>query len=288
MIAALVGLASCLARLADSHWAWEAMDQVTYLSIIAILIGLLATSAIAAVRGSAAGRVYLLAWSVPVALGIARAVWALGLVENNSIMVAMSPLILMAVEALMSAFAVSWRVGQLRTERDAARAIEADLRQVADTDQLTGLCNRRAFIERALTPRSRARDRLIIIDIDLFKLVNYRYGHQAGDDVLAAVGQVIARTAPPGALVGRMGGEEFALLVAAEPVDMLPENLCRAVETTTTLDGLSVTISVGVADGHIIDEASFRLAYYAADQALYRSKYGGRNRVSHAPHLLAA
>ena len=288
VIAALVGLASCVARLVDSDWAWQAMDQVTYLSIIAILIGLFATSAIAAFRGSAAGRVYLLAWSIPIALGIARAVWALDLVEQHSILVAISPMILMAVEALMSAFAVSWRVGRLRTERDAARALEADLRHVADTDQLTGLFNRRAFIDRALAPRTRTGDRLLIIDIDQFKLVNDRYGHQAGDDVLAAVGQVIARTAPPGALVGRIGGEEFAVLVAAEPVDMLPEHLCRAVEKTETLEGLTVTISVGVADGHIVDEASFRLAYYAADQALYRSKHGGRNRVSHAPQALAA
>ena len=288
LIASLIGLGSCVVRLVDSQFAWVAMDRVTYLSIIAVLAGLGATSAIATARGSAAGRVYLIAWAAPVALGIARAVWALGLVGGLSITIAMSPLILMAIEALMSAFAVSWRVGQLRTERDAARALEADLRHVADTDQLTGLFNRRAFIDRALAPRARTGDRLLIIDIDQFKLVNDRSGHQAGDDVLAAVGQMIARTVPPGSLVGRIGGEEFAVLVAAEPVDMLPEHLCRAVESTETLEGLTVTISVGVADRHIVDEASFRLAYYAADQALYRSKHGGRNRVSHAPRALAA
>jgi diguanylate cyclase (GGDEF)-like protein len=289
MTAGVIGLASCVTRLMDSRFAWEVMDRISYWSMIGVLVGLIATAAVATLRGSASGRIYLIAWSVPILAGIARSVWALGLVGGTSVVVAMSPLIFMAVEALMSALAVSWRVGQLRTERDEARASHSELRTVADTDALTGLLNRRAFIEHVLGGRARPhRERLLVIDIDEFKRINDRHGHQAGDDVLVAVAAAIRDTAPVDTLIGRLGGEEFALLMPAEPVDALPERLCRAVESAVTPAGHSVTISVGVADGRIIDDASWRLIYYAADQALYRAKHGGRNRVSHAPKPLAA
>ncbi len=289
MAAATVSLASCVVRLIDSRFAWQAMDRISYWSMIAILAGLLATAAAASLRGSRSGRVYLLAWTVPILAGIARSVWAMGLVGGTSILVAMAPLVLMAVEALMSALAVSWRVGKLRTERDEARAGEVRLREVAEIDMLTGLLNRRAFIERVLGERKRPpRERLLVIDVDEFKQINDRHGHQAGDDVLAVVAAAIRDTAPAGTLIGRLGGEEFALMMPAEPVDALPERLCRAVEAAVTPAGHSVTISVGVADGVIADDASWRLIYHAADQALYRSKHGGRNRVSHAPRPLAA
>jgi diguanylate cyclase (GGDEF)-like protein len=289
MAAAIVSLASCVVRLIDSRFAWQAMDAISYWSMIAMLAGLLATATAASRRGSRSGKVYLLAWSVPIVAGIARSVWAMGLVSGTSILVAMSPLVLMAIEALMSALAVSWRVGQLRTERDEARAGEVRLREVAEIDVLTGLLNRRAFIERILGNRSRPlRERLLVIDVDEFKQINDRYGHQAGDDVLMAVAAAIRDTAPAGTPIGRLGGEEFALLMPAEPIDALPERLCRAVEAAATPAGHSVTISVGVADGVIDDDASWRLIYHAADQALYRSKHGGRNRVSHAPRPLAA
>ncbi len=289
MAAALVGIGSCVVRLIDGRFAWNIVDQISYWAITGILVGLIATAIGAYAKGSRAARVYLIAWSVPITLGVARSIWAMGLIGGVSTIVAMSPLIFLALEAVMSALAVSWRVGGLRTERDEARTMQVQLQHVADTDVLTGLLNRRAFIARALAARDGASsDRLIIIDIDQFKLVNDRYGHQAGDDVLACVAHAIAAAAPPGAPVGRLGGEEFAVLVPAEPVDVLPEKLCRAVEAAVTPEGRSVTISVGVADGRIIDDASWRLVYYAADQALYRSKHGGRNRVSHAPRPLAA
>lgn len=287
--AAIIGLVACSIRLIDSRFAWQLMDRVTYLSMAAILTGLLVCGFIAWRNGSGAAKIYLAAWSIPLVMGIARAIWAMGLIGGVSIVVAMSPLIFIAIEALMSALAVSWRVGRLRTERDEARAMQARLQQMADTDALTGLLNRGAFIRAVTGSRARtSRERLMVIDIDEFKRINDRHGHQAGDDVLVAVAAAIRATAPPDAHIGRLGGEEFSLLVAAEPVDALPERLCRAVEAAVTPAGHSVTISIGVADGQIDDDVSWRIVYYAADQALYRSKNGGRNRVSHAPRPIAA
>ena len=289
MAVAVVGLGSCIARLINSRFAWQAMDQVSYWSIIVILIGLVATAAVATRRGSASARIYLLAWTVPIVAGIVRSFWAMGFIGGTSVLVAMSPLILMAIEALMSALAVSWRVGKLRNERDEARALQAQLRDIADTDVLTGLFNRRAFIDRALSEAlPELRQRLIIVDIDRFKTINDTHGHQAGDHVLAGVARTIAETSPGHALVGRIGGEEFAVLLPATPVDALPERLCRAVADLVCANDSHVTISVGVAEGIITGKTDFHELYNAADQALYRAKNGGRNHVSHAPTTIAA
>ncbi len=284
--AAMVGLLSSVSRIVDHRFAWHLMDQISYGMVVAVLFGLLASSGLAWRRGSASARMYCLAWSVPIVLGIARAVWGAGLIGESSTLIAMSPLIFMAIEALMASLAVSWRIGQLRSERDAARAMHVELRHAADTDPLTGLLNRRSFIEGAL--QSTGRQRLILIDIDRFKRVNDRFGHQAGDDVLVRVAAQLLGTAPAYALVGRLGGEEFAVLAPATPVDALADRLCRAVAGSAEPDGLSVTISAGVADASIDSDAGWRQLYHAADQALYRAKNGGRNRVSHAPQPIAA
>lgn len=287
--AVAVAIGSSAIRIGAPHLAWRLMDQLTYGGIAVVLVGLMVTSAIAAWRGSRSARIYLFAWSVPILIGLARTIWAVNLISAHSVLIAMSPLILMAIEALMSALAVSWRIGGLRGERDEARARQEEFRVAAATDPLTSLLNRRAFIDRACVAAPIAlQQRLILIDIDNFKLVNDTYGHQAGDDVLVRVAEVLLETAPATALVGRLGGEEFAVLVPARAVDALPDRLCRAVAAASMPDAIAVTISAGVADGPIAEDADWRQIYHAADQALYRAKNGGRNRVNHAPRPLAA
>lgn len=288
-VAAVVAIGSSLLRVIDPHYAWQVMDMLTYGGIGAVLIGLLVTSALASWRGSRSARMYLAAWLFPIVLGFVRTMWAVNLFPGHSVLIAMSPLIFMAIEALMSALAVSWRIGGLRGERDEARARQEEFRVAANTDPLTDLLNRRAFIDRACTTAPIAlQHRLILIDIDNFKLVNDSHGHQRGDDVLIRVAQILLETAPAMALVGRLGGEEFAVLVPVRAVDALPDRLCRAVATAEMPGNLVITIRVGVADGPITSDADWRQIYHAADQALYRAKNGGRNRVSHAPRPLAA
>lgn len=282
LAASAIGTASCIVRLIDPRLFWETMDRITYLSLFAVLGGVLITAFIAWRRGSRSARIYLIAWAVPIALAIARTGWGIGLIPGDSTLVAISPLVIMAMEALLSALAVTWRIGLLRDERD-------ELRHFAEIDALTGLLNRRAFIAAAqATGDDGAPRRLIVADVDRFKLVNDRYGHQAGDDVLIRIAAVLRTTAPAGSIIGRIGGEEFALLVTAEPVDALPHRLCSAVAASAGRDEIAVTISAGVADGSCSDDRAWRRLYYAADQALYRAKHGGRNRVSVAPGALAA
>lgn len=289
IIAGLIGLMSSIIRVIDLRFAWRLIDAITYGSMVAVLVGITLTAAIGWARGSRCARNYLIAWSIPFLLAMLRSFWALGFIEQGTLMVEISPLVLMALEALMSAIAVGWRIGSVRGERDEAWAMQERFRQIADVDALTGLLTRRAFLHRVEGRADRSKPiRLILIDIDRFKLVNDRHGHQVGDDVLMMVAHVLRQTASDNALVGRLGGEEFAVIIEAEPVDAAADRLCNAVAAAATGSGISVTISAGVADAIVWDEADWRSVYNAADQALYRSKNGGRNRVSHAPRPMAA
>src|SRR5690606_33231707 len=91
------------------------------------------------------------------------------------------------------------------------------LRRERDLDSLTGLCNRRAFLEaadRALAEPSAGPSTLIMVDLDYFKRVNDRFGHAAGDQVLAEVGSLLQSSARKDEIVGRYGGEEFLILAS--------------------------------------------------------------------------
>jgi diguanylate cyclase (GGDEF)-like protein len=289
IIAAFVGLGSSIFRLVDLSFAWQIIDRITYGSMFAVMAGITLVSAVGWARGGKCARNYLLAWSLPIGLAMLRSVWALGYIEQSSLMAEISPLVVMSLEALMSAIAVGWRVGNVRNERDEAWALQEQFRQIAEIDALTGLLTRRAFLRRVEGREDRSKAiKLILIDIDQFKLVNDRHGHLVGDDVLMLVANVLRATAPESALVGRIGGEEFAIVIAAEGIDAVADRLCKSVAAAMTETGVSVTISAGVAEAQVADDAAWRLLYYAADQALYRSKNGGRNRVSHAPRPLAA
>jgi diguanylate cyclase len=129
---------------------------------------------------------------------------------------------------------------------------------------------------------------LVMLDIDHFKRVNDTHGHPVGDRVLAGFGEVL-RSVPvePGMACARYGGEEFAILLPAVTVNkaaQVAENVCartRAVRfrsRATNEVQLKVTVSAGVASWRPGDDAKSFLA--CADAALYRSKEGGRDRVT--------
>jgi diguanylate cyclase (GGDEF)-like protein len=123
----------------------------------------------------------------------------------------------------------------------------------------------------------------MLIDIDHFKAINDQYGHDAGDEVLREVAQVLARCSEIRATVARIGGEEFALLgTADELTTIFARRLLAEMRHHAMPGGLKVTISIGMAEGRIANEADWNRLFKAADEALYAAKQGGRDRVREA------
>jgi diguanylate cyclase (GGDEF)-like protein len=159
----------------------------------------------------------------------------------------------------------------------------------ASTDGLTELANRREFEDSLATEISRAERfggtlALILADLDDFKQVNDRFGHQAGDEVLRKFAAIVRETVRDIDVAARYGGEEFAILLPqtdVEGAERLAERLRRAVETSPMAHGqgfpVIVTSSFGVASFPDADSAA-RL-FRAADEALYRAKRAGKNCV---------
>lgn len=162
---------------------------------------------------------------------------------------------------------------------------EAELSQAALTDRLTGLPNRRALEARlaSLRPGDHC---LALLDLDRFKQVNDTYGHDAGDEVLKGFADVARRLVRSHDTVARLGGEEFVILFEHTSVDQayqVCDRMRRIVGQTllaTPAGPIRITISGGVAT---IGRGGLGASLKAADEALYRAKRGGRDRM-----LLAA
>jgi diguanylate cyclase (GGDEF)-like protein len=185
--------------------------------------------------------------------------------------------------------AMSYRAGRLMLELAQARR---ELARISQTDQLTGLLNRRGFDAEATAALGSAQANgvpiaVLMCDIDHFKSINDRYGHEIGDRVLVEIADVLRQFATRhDALVARYGGEEFAAVLTGlgqEQAANGAEEIRRACAARTILDGvtqLPVTISIGFT----VKESGFELGELmrTADTALYVAKRRGRDRVEHA------
>ena len=168
-----------------------------------------------------------------------------------------------------------------------------EIYQLATRDPLTDLCNRRHFIEQmereiARALRHRRPLTICIIDVDLFKPVNDRYGHISGDEVLRQIADLVHHHARNDDIAARIGGEEFAVLLPecdAGAAYSFAERLRSAVAAATFSPGgepQRITVSIGIADLSPVRDNRVRLMT-AADAALYRAKKEGRNRVCLEP-----
>jgi diguanylate cyclase len=169
------------------------------------------------------------------------------------------------------------------------RRMHLKIRQQAETDDLTGISNRGHFsqvAESALNYHQKTRQPLafVIFDLDLFKKVNDQFGHQVGDWALKAAVDALKRVCREQDQIGRMGGEEFAILLPGCSIGkaMQVAEACRqAIETIDTSpsgEHFTLTASFGVADTQVCGY-EFDQLYGCADHALYQSKENGRNRV---------
>jgi diguanylate cyclase (GGDEF)-like protein len=159
------------------------------------------------------------------------------------------------------------------------------VRAMAATDGLTGIANRATFdrtLEKELARAARAQEdtTLVLMDIDHFKRLNDTYGHQTGDDVLKRVAATLKEAARLYDTPARYGGEEFGVILPRTSVEdalMVADRMREAIAASG--DDPGVTISAGVAT-FPLDAADSEALIGAADQALYASKHGGRNRVT--------
>jgi two-component system cell cycle response regulator len=171
-----------------------------------------------------------------------------------------------------------------------------DARRMATTDGLTGLLNRRAFIEAVDRERARS-DRhvfpmsLLLLDVDHFKRINDAHGHAAGDAVLQGVARVLESVARRSDFVGRWGGEEFVVALpqtgeagARVAAERLRRALAGAIHSgpAPEYQPLQVTGSIGIASSEA--PWSIDALVGAADEAMYAAKSRGRNRVESATH----
>ncbi|MES2755694.1 MAG: diguanylate cyclase [Pseudomonadota bacterium] len=218
---------------------------------------------------------FAVAWAAPVVLAAVRVAHNVFPLPWN-FWLDNSTLVTMTLEALLSSLAIAYRVRGLARDRDEARVQEIAARLLADTDPLTGLLNRRAFLGQAI---GRAGEHtLLVLDIDHFKRVNDTIGHDGGDEVLRRFARVMREITPPTGLAARLGGEEFAILLPAGTGPAAEFVLARLREARMPFD-LTVTASIGGCTGPLADETGWKALYRAADAALFEAKAAGRDRV---------
>ncbi|MBV6823962.1 sensor domain-containing diguanylate cyclase [Pseudomonas sp. PD9R] len=186
--------------------------------------------------------------------------------------------------------ALFWLTWLLCRELRLRHTAEQELAQLAATDALTGVANRRTLdqtlrhewfrAQRSGKPMS-----VLMIDADHFKAFNDRHGHQGGDEALRALaGVILANVHRPTDLVARYGGEEFSVILAETDNDgarQIAERIRADVEQLPLVGGdeLPMTVSIGISTWTTSSEMSLEQLLFAADKALYQAKEGGRNRV---------
>ena len=256
-------------------------DAAAYMMLRSVvLVGMLAlcaaTVVIALMRGSRTARYQAAAWS-----GIGG-VYGVSLFHDlvlgqpfASFLFLLFPAL--GLEVMLTAFGILDRLMRLRRERQEARAQAEAMRIIAHTDPLTGLPNRRA-IEESFNDEPPVA--IALVDLDHFKAINDRHGHDVGDRVIFAAGVALGSGS---ALAARVGGEEFALLFRGAPAavaieaERLRQRIGAYVKQMVPLLERPVTASMGLV--HIGRDTSFGAAMKSADINLYAAKESGRNRV---------
>jgi diguanylate cyclase (GGDEF)-like protein len=171
------------------------------------------------------------------------------------------------------------RTDELQMEIERRKAAEHQLEILASVDDLTRVTNRRAVFIHVSRLAENARPSCVaVIDLDNFKALNDTLGHAAGDDALREFGVLLRTTAPHQAILGRLGGEEFGVV--------MPDNDCASARAAMdrlrdalVASRVPVTASIGVTDWDPARGESIDTALARADGALYRAKQHGRNRV---------
>ncbi len=176
------------------------------------------------------------------------------------------------------------RLGRLHSELMEAHEM---LKHAAESDSLTGVFNRGGFLRRMEMRRREDTGWLLMLDVDHFKSINDRYGHEVGDRALQSTASILRQALRGDDIVGRLGGEEFGIFLPEAPEDMaakIAERLrCRVEETPVSGPSgqpVSMTVSIGMV--RIDPMAPVKDCLRMADIAMYEAKRKGRNQVIQA------
>lgn len=232
-------------------------------------------------RGNRAAGWFLLAWGLLEAFTIATA--ASLLIRDTE-----PRLLYFGLPLSMVAAAILVALGTADRLREQRRAL-TDAERRAQTDSLTGVLNRRSFLERleAACLRAKARElpiSLLFIDLDHFKMINDSFGHRAGDACLVAVIEPMQAELRQSDVIGRYGGEEFVVILSSADVNAaraIAERILRRV-AELRVEGfgspIQLTCSIGVAASDLLGVWGEQLIS-SADAAVYAAKHSGRNQV---------
>ncbi|MEE4350263.1 MAG: diguanylate cyclase [Pacificimonas sp.] len=262
-------------------WMYDAFHGAA----LATMLLLVAACIVAVRRGSRLVWLYLASWLPATVVIAARILRAFEVIPHTDLL-DLSIFGTLALEVVILSIALGYRALALRRQRDEAIQRQQELSRAADIDPLTGLFNRRGLIRKLDEYDADERIALILFDLDHFKLVNDRFGHLAGDAVLARLGEVLRRRSRD-TLIVRCGGEEFGIVMRPDLSDERPvDHALRILDEIRTTrfelpDGDAVTLSAsfGVAEGKARAETFWTGIYRRADEALFLAKARGRGRV---------
>lgn len=284
VLASVAGAAIWLAAMTIPAWYGSPTERISLIVLISVVYTLLAAFELWRARGDglysrwpAIGLLLLHAAALPL-----RVPALAGRTDTNEADANLLTVILF--DSILLAMAGAYLFGSLVRER-----IAFGYKQAASVDPLTGVANRRSFLQKGerLTRRARAEGRphcVLLFDLDRFKAINDEFGHAAGDSVLATFCAVSTGQLRPGDLFGRIGGEEFACLmidVGSRDAAIVAERIRFAFEMSDRGTGqqtYGATVSVGLAAA-TSEHRDLPALLHRADRALYRAKKHGRNRV---------
>lgn len=265
--------------------ATQPVDDLLYFyTFIPAMVIITAAIAEALWRGSKSARFLAFAWSPIILSSLERMMRGLGVYAGPS-QLDQTLYLAVGLEVIVISLAIASRFLAIRRERDAAVTEAELLEQLSTHDPLTGLMNRRAVEERFADLQAQGFDTFALIDLDHFKAINDRFGHQVGDKALVACGHALRGNDERDSIAVRLGGEEFVVLLrgkgALERAEALRQSI--TVRIARDVEGLErpVTASMGVIE---LPRASDQLMgfdelYSRADQLLYNAKAAGRNRT---------
>ncbi len=178
---------------------------------------------------------------------------------------------------------------ELKRTRDELKKAYQELEKLANTDPLTGLANRRALFEVCEREFERAQRyyhpfSILMLDLDHFKRINDNFGHSVGDLALRITAQTIFEQLREVDLVGRFGGEEFIIILPETQIEdaiIVAQRICRTISQLSLPvqdKTVTITVSIGVAT-YTNGDRNIDMIIQRADQALYKAKHKGRNRV---------